>query len=111
VLLVHPDRELAQVIARALERRHSVSVQTSAEGALRALQLGRQVDVVVSAYRLGQGTTARRLFSAVRWRWPRPRLVLYAAETELRADIRAMADAVVAGPGDFIELLSAIEEG
>ncbi len=108
VLLVESDRALGRVIARALERRHSVTLLSSVESALHALGQREDVDAVVSAYRLREGTTARRLLSSVRWRWPRPRLVLYAADTDLRADVRAMADVVVRLPGEFDELMRAV---
>jgi DNA-binding NarL/FixJ family response regulator len=108
VLLVEADRVLARVIARALERRHVVTVQPSAEGALQAMRSGLDVDVLVSAYRLGQGTTSRRLLSELRWRTPRPRLVLYSDE-QLRRDAQRLADEVVQLPGDFAEILQAVE--
>jgi len=108
VLLVESDRPLGRVISRALERRHSVTTLSSVEGALHAVQRGQQFDVVVAAYRLREGTTSRRLLSSMRWRWPRPRLVLYAADADLRADVRALADVVVKMPADFDELLRAV---
>ncbi len=106
VLLVEADRRLARVIARALERRHAVTVQPSAEGALHALRGGLDVDVLVSAYRLGQGVTARRLLAELRGRSPRPRLIVYSDE-QLRPDARRLADEVV--DGDFAQILQAVE--
>ena len=106
VSLVEADPRLAQVIARALGRRHQVTVQPSAEGALHALRSGLDVDVLLSAYRLGQGSTARRLLSVLRPQRPRPRLVLYSDE-QLRPDARRLADEVVLG--DFAQILRAVE--
>src|ERR1700748_3925557 len=74
VLLVEADRPLARVIPRALSPRYLVTPQPSAEGALHLLERGLDVHVVLSAYRLSHGTTARWLLSAVRRRWPRLRL-------------------------------------
>ena len=108
VLLVESDRPLGRVITRALERRHSVTTFSSVEGALHAVGRGLSVDVVVAAYRLREGTTSRRLLSTMRWRWPRPRLVLYAADADLRADVRALADVVVHTQADFDALLKAV---
>jgi hypothetical protein len=106
VLLVEADRKLAKWIARELERRHVVTVQPSAEGALHALSVGLDVDVLLSAYRLAHGTTARRLLSELRAQRPRPRLVLYSDEP-LRPDARRLADEVV--QGEFAQMLMAIE--
>src|SRR6185503_8726890 len=44
ILLVEADAILARVIARALEKRHAVTVQTSPERALRAIYDGLEVD-------------------------------------------------------------------
>jgi CheY-like chemotaxis protein len=107
ILLVEADQILARVIARALEKRHAVTVQTSPEGALRAISDGLAVDVVISAYRL-RHTTSRRLLSSLKWQLRRPRLVLYADE-QLRPGARALADVVVHLPGDFAALMQAVE--
>ena len=106
VLLVEADRRLARLVARELERRHQVTVRPSAEGALHALRDGLDVDVLLSAYRLAHGTTARRLLSELRVRRPRPRLVVYSDEP-LRPDACRLADEVV--DGDFAKLLLAVE--
>jgi len=106
VLLVEADRRLAKVIARELERRHVVTVQPSAEGALHALRGGLDVDVLLSAYRLGQGSTARRRLSELRALAPRPRLVVYTDEA-LRPDARRLADEIV--HGEFAQMLRAVE--
>jgi DNA-binding NtrC family response regulator len=106
VLLVESDRKLAQVLARALQRRHQVTHKPSAEGALHAIHSGLDVDVLLSAYRLGQGSTARRLLSELRAHRSRPRLVLYSDE-QLRPDARRLADEVVLG--DFAQILRAVE--
>jgi CheY-like chemotaxis protein len=107
ILLVESDPILARVIARALEKRHEVTVVPSPEQALRAIGEGMEVDVLLSAYRL-RNTTSRRLMTSLKWRLQRPRLVMYADE-ELRPGARALADVVVHLPGDFRELMQAVE--
>lgn len=106
VLLVESNRALARLIARELGRHHAVTVQLSAEGAQHALDRGLEVDAVVTAYRLRQGSTSRRLLSELRARRPRPRIVLY-AEEPLRADARALADVVLHRPA-FEDLVRAV---
>ena len=106
VLLVEPDRALGRILERVLSRQHKVTVSTSAEAALRVLG-GSPADVVVTAYRL-HGATARQLLTHLRHGWPRPRVVVYAAEADLRAPVRALADAVVRLPGDFEDILRAV---
>jgi hypothetical protein len=95
------------VIARALERRHSVEVHGSAESALRTMDQ-RRFDAVVAAYRLGQGGTARRLMMKARSGWPRPRTVLYLSDADARAQVRSLADHVLSAEAGFDELLRAI---
>jgi CheY-like chemotaxis protein len=98
---------LARVIARALERLHTVEVQGSAESALRILE-HRRFDAIVSAYRLGQGGTARKLMKKARSGWPRPRTILYLTEADARAQVRSLADHVLPADAGFDELLHSL---
>ncbi len=111
VLLVESDRALARVIARALERRHRVTVVESVSAAVKALA-GRgssAVDVVVANYELGRRASGASLSRTVGARWPGIKRVVYASGEVPRENLRH-AHAVVTMPGDFAELLRVVEE-
>lgn len=103
VLLFESDEPLAHVIRRALGG-GAVLIANGVNKALRALERTSHVSVIVSNYRLKDGT-ARKRFDVASKRWPGVRRVLY-ADTPRPATVSArmavqLADAVA---DDFSEL-------
>jgi DNA-binding NtrC family response regulator len=102
-LLVESDSTLSKILQRELRSR-TVIAAGSVASALRILEAEPRIDVVISAYRLEDGT-ARRLFAHAKQRWPHVRRILCDEKTRLeRGHARsaiALADDVVA---DFSQL-------
>jgi hypothetical protein len=99
---------MATIIARALSPR-AVLVVGTIEQALRSLDRSTRIAVVVSNYRLRDGT-ARKLFLAAMKRSPYVRRVLYADSPRVHSPYAkpaiALAHAVVS---DFAELCRVVD--
>jgi DNA-binding NtrC family response regulator len=98
---------MAKILQRSLGER-PVLVAEGVTRALRMMERSRRVAVVVSNYRLSDGT-ARKLFAFVSRRWPRVRRILYSdtprPKTHNAKLAVELAHAVVV---DFSELRSLI---
>ena len=94
---------MAQILRRELSGR-PVIIANGVGEALRALERTPRIGVVVTNYRLKDGT-ARKLFVASSRRWPNVRRVLYSDAPRpktINAKLAAeLADAIIA---DFLEL-------
>lgn len=83
VVLVESDAALSRILTRELSARSVIAVTGVAE-ALRALEREAGAAVVLSSYKLKDGT-ARKLFVVAKRRWPRLLRILYAEPERLTA--------------------------
>lgn len=103
ILLVESDPAMAKIALRELRARQVIWIDGVAK-ALRTLDRARDVDTIVSAYKLTDGT-AQKLFLHTKQRRPHIRRVLYIESNRVdRAHSRlamALADVVVTNFGEL----------
>lgn len=107
LLLVETEEAVARIVIRQLRARRVIWVNAIAKAA-RTLERTPNIDTVITAYRLRDGT-ARKLFSRIQGRWPHVRKVLYIEASLVDGSTEklavSLADVVIT---DFADLRRAL---